>query len=145
MFQQIWYISAYESKENQWNLCWHELKTSLIWKPVAGLKNRWQIRTENFSRGLIWYAWCLWQAFQSKVIESDFFLIISFENIAIGEALLIFFAISGIITFMFSQILNLNIYKSFSTLKDRIRWILPAWLFDGLKNSKWKLSMSPQK
>ena len=30
----------------------------------------------------------------------------------------------------FSQVLNLNIYKSFSTLDTRnnIRWILPAWL-----------------
>ena len=54
------------------NKCWNELKTSLIRKPVAGLKNRWQFWTKNFSRGLIWYAWCLWQAFLSKVIESDY-------------------------------------------------------------------------
>ena len=63
------------------NKCWNELKTSLIRKPVAGLKNRWQFWTKNFLRGLIWYAWCLWQAFLSKVIESDFF----FENIAIAR------------------------------------------------------------
>ena len=46
-----------------------ELKMSVIRKPVVGFKNRWQVRTKNFLKGLIWYAWGLWQAFLSDFIE----------------------------------------------------------------------------
>ena len=44
-----------------------ELKTSVIRKPVLRFKNRWQVWTNYFLRGLIWYAWFLWEAFRSKV------------------------------------------------------------------------------
>ena len=48
-----------------------ELKTSVIRKPVLRFKNRWQVRTNHFLRGLIWYAWGLWQAFRSDFIDSQ--------------------------------------------------------------------------
>ena len=47
-----------------------ELKTSVIRKPVLRLKNRQQVRTNNFLRGLIWYAWGPWQAFRYDFIDS---------------------------------------------------------------------------
>ena len=43
---------------------------SVIKKPVDGFKNQWQIRTKNFLRGLIWYAWGLWQAILSNFDEN---------------------------------------------------------------------------
>ena len=46
-----------------------ELKTSVIQKPVAGFENWRQVRTKNVLKGLIWYAWGLWQAFLSDFIE----------------------------------------------------------------------------
>ena len=47
-----------------------ELKTSVIRKPVLRIKKRRQFHTNNFLRGLIWYAWGLWQAFRYDFIDS---------------------------------------------------------------------------